>query len=232
MRHLSTTSLVLAASGLALAACSYPSHNAALDQAHSSYSSASADPAVSRFGAYPLAEANENLQVAQAAFSNQEAPTKVTHYATLANTQTEIAASMAKRRQASQEVVATTREMTLGDMNFRVGKADLNSQGISAAGEIATFMKNHPTSNVVLNGYTDSTGSLQLNQKLSLNRAKSVQAALIQDSIDAQRITIQGHGPSDPVASNGTAEGRSKNRRVVAALTPTVEGVGSSQPTQ
>jgi outer membrane protein OmpA-like peptidoglycan-associated protein len=226
--------LVLAACALTVAACSEPpARNAALDQARASYSNASGNPEIARYGSYPLAEAHENLTTAQTAFAQEQPERTVTHYANLANTQSAIAADMARRRQAEGESAGISREITLGDMLFRVGKADLNSQGTQAVGEIAAFMKNHPDRTVAVNGYTDSTGSMKLNEKLSLDRAKSVQTALVGQGIAPDRIAIQGHGPSNPVASNATASGREKNRRVVVDISgPTTAGMGSSTPTQ
>jgi outer membrane protein OmpA-like peptidoglycan-associated protein len=233
-RNLPTRSLILAAGSLALAGCAEPpTHNAALDQARASYSQASADPAVSRYGSYPLAEANENLQIAQAAFANEEPTYKVTHYANMANTQAQIANEMAKRRLAAGEAATVAREITLGDVLFKVGKSDLNSQGQAAVSQVATYLKTNPDRTAAIDGYTDSTGSMKLNQKLSSDRANAVKTALVSDGIAPDRIITQGHGPADPVASNATAAGRQKNRRVVVDLRgPATAGMGSSQPTQ
>jgi len=223
---------VVFAGSLVLAACSSaPPQNAALNQARASYASAASDPQVARYGAYPLAEAQENIGMSQAALNQNYPQSTVTHYANLAQTQSQIAVEMAKRRGAEAESVNLIREVTLGDMNFEVGKANLNARGRQAVGQLATFMNNHPDRNVTLNGYTDSTGSLALNQKLSVDRAKAVQTALIHDGIAPSRMTTQGHGPDNPVASNDTAAGRAQNRRVVADLSaPMMAGVGSSSP--
>jgi outer membrane protein OmpA-like peptidoglycan-associated protein len=65
-----------------------------------------------------------------------------------------------------------------------------------------------------IQGYTDSTGSKSLNQKLSQARAESVVDYLAQRGIQRDRMMAKGFGPSHPIASNATAEGRQKNRRV------------------
>jgi len=230
-RDLPKAGLILAG-GLALAACSSaPPQNAALNQARATYSSAASDPEVTRYGAYPLSESQENLGMAQQGLNQGYPAATVTHHANLANTQAQIAMAMAKRRTAEAHAVNAVREITLGDMNFRVGKADLNAQGKAAVGQVATFMRNSPDRNVTLNGYTDSTGSLQLNQRLSVERAQAVQKQLVADGIAADRISVQGHGPDNPVASNATTTGRSRNRRVTADFSaPMVAGVGSSTP--
>ena len=69
-------------------------------------------------------------------------------------------------------------------------------------------------------GYTDSTGSLQLNQDLSNRRARSVAAYLEGNGVQASRISSYGAGPSQPIASNDTASGRALNRRVEINLRP------------
>jgi outer membrane protein OmpA-like peptidoglycan-associated protein len=69
-------------------------------------------------------------------------------------------------------------------------------------------------------GYTDSTGSRQLNMTLSQQRADSVGSALITQGVAANRVRTSGMGPDNPVASNSTAEGKAQNRRVEITLSP------------
>jgi outer membrane protein OmpA-like peptidoglycan-associated protein len=225
---------VLAAGAVALAACSsQPPQNAALNQARSSYSAASGNADVARYGAYPLAEAQENLVIAQDAWANNEPASKVTHYANLADTQSNIAAAIAKRRIAQSESVNVGAEVTLGDMLFQTGKADLNAKGVATVGQLATFLKNNPDRNISVIGYTDSTGSAKLNAKLSDQRAAAVKTVLVRQGIPADRIAASGRGPANPVASNATPQGRQQNRRVVVDIsTPGAAGVGSSTPSQ
>jgi outer membrane protein OmpA-like peptidoglycan-associated protein len=226
--------VVLAAGGLALAACaSQPPQNAALNQARSSFSSASGNPAVARYGAYPLAEAQENLVTAQQAWANNEPASKVTHYANLAQTQSDIAVAVAKRRTAQSENMNVAREITLGDMLFQTGKARLNAEGMAAVGQLAVFMKNNPDRNIAVIGYTDSTGSRKLNARLSDERAAAVKTALLAQGIVPNRVTTAGRGPADPVASNDTASGRQQNRRVMVDIsTSTTAGAGTSSPSR
>jgi outer membrane protein OmpA-like peptidoglycan-associated protein len=69
-------------------------------------------------------------------------------------------------------------------------------------------------------GYTDSTGSEELNQKLSEKRAESVKNALVGEGVNPARITTVGYGESKPVADNDTEAGRQLNRRVTIFITP------------
>lgn len=71
-----------------------------------------------------------------------------------------------------------------------------------------------------VNGHTDSTGSLQHNQGLSERRAASVANYLGSRGVDQRRMSTMGFGPSQPVASNATPEGRAQNRRVEVAIAP------------
>jgi outer membrane protein OmpA-like peptidoglycan-associated protein len=231
MNHRDLSKMTLLIGGLSMAACSEQPPNAALQQANSSYAQASSDPSVARFGAYPLAEAQENLTISRNAYGNRESSEKVTHYANLAQTQTDIANTVAKRRTLEATTADVGREITLGNMLFNTGKADLNAQGQKAVAELASFLKNNPDRNVTVVGYTDSTGSAKFNNKLSRDRAESVKTALVSDGIPSDRIATSGRGESEPVASNDTEQGRQKNRRVVVDLTgPGGAGVGSTSP--
>lgn len=236
MKYLGTPRMsgILAAGGLALAACaSQPPQNAALNQARATYSAASGNTETARYGAYPLAEAQENLVTAQQAWSNNEPAAKVTHYANLAQTQSNIAAAISKRRMAQSESVDIGMEVTLGDVLFKTGKADLNERGLGEVGKLATFLKNNPDRNVAVIGYTDSTGSRKFNAKLSDQRAAAVKTALVNQGIPADRVAASGRGENNPVASNATPQGRQQNRRVVVDISsPGTAGVGSSTPSR
>jgi len=67
---------------------------------------------------------------------------------------------------------------------------------------------------IEISGHTDNTGSLDLNNRLSQSRAQAVVEYLVQKGIDRSRLEFKGYGPSQPIADNTTAAGRTKNRRV------------------
>ncbi|MDE1156719.1 MAG: OmpA family protein [Neorhizobium sp.] len=73
---------------------------------------------------------------------------------------------------------------------------------------------------VDVNGHTDSTGSVQHNQDLSMRRAVSVANYLASRSVDQRRMSTMGFGSSQPVASNATPDGRAQNRRVEVSIAP------------
>ena len=76
-----------------------------------------------------------------------------------------------------------------------------------------------PDLKVVLQGYTDSTGSAELNQKLSERRALAVSTFLIEQGVSSTRMEIRGLGATNPLMDNNTAKGRQKNRRVDILVT-------------
>ena len=75
-------------------------------------------------------------------------------------------------------------------------------------------MKANSSFNLTIDGYTDNTGDADHNKELSYKRAEAAKARLIEDGISASRITTHGYGIANPIATNDTAEGRAKNRRV------------------
>jgi outer membrane protein OmpA-like peptidoglycan-associated protein len=110
--------------------------------------------------------------------------------------------------------------VTLGDMLFDTGQSRLQADGARSMVQLAEFMKRNPQRQAVIDGYTDSVGSETFNQDLSDRRAQSVQTALVGLGVEAARLRTAGHGESDPVASNDTAQGRQSNRRVEIVFAP------------
>lgn len=104
--------------------------------------------------------------------------------------------------------------LTLGDVLFDVGHAELKPGAFRTMDNLADFMRQNPQRKVRIEGYTDSTGSADFNQQLSESRARAVQLQLIQRNIASDRIEVAGYGVLYPVASNATASGRQLNRRV------------------
>ncbi|MEI6125437.1 MAG: OmpA family protein, partial [Pseudomonadota bacterium] len=104
--------------------------------------------------------------------------------------------------------------LTIGDVLFASGTATLSSRADTEISRLSAFMKKYPDRNVLIEGYTDSTGAEGTNLDLSLNRANAVSHKLIAQGIGSERITTKGFGEESPVASNDTATGREQNRRV------------------
>ncbi len=108
--------------------------------------------------------------------------------------------------------------MTMGDVLFDTDQAQLKSGGERSVDKLASFMTNYPERQVLIEGFTDSTGSDSHNQDLSLRRADAVRNALLSRGIASQRLSTLGHGEAKPIASNDTASGRQMNRRVEVLL--------------
>jgi outer membrane protein OmpA-like peptidoglycan-associated protein len=104
--------------------------------------------------------------------------------------------------------------LTIGDVLFATGKANLSPAADKSVAKLAEFLKKYPTRNVLIEGHTDSVGSDDFNLALSQQRANSVKARLVADAVDAARITTVGYGEKYPVASNDTKAGKAQNRRV------------------
>jgi outer membrane protein OmpA-like peptidoglycan-associated protein len=100
------------------------------------------------------------------------------------------------------------------DAGFASDSAQLNPKLHPALNELATSLLQNPTETVQIVGYTDSTGGDAINLPLSQNRAQSVESYLVSRGVQPQRISTQGLGAQNPVASNDTADGRAQNRRV------------------
>ena len=98
---------------------------------------------------------------------------------------------------------------------FDTGKATIKPESTPALEEIAKLLKANTSLKLIVVGHTDNVGALEMNMKLSADRAAAVAAALGGTySIEPSRLRAHGVGPLAPVASNRTEEGRAKNRRV------------------
>lgn len=102
------------------------------------------------------------------------------------------------------------------DMTFKTGKADLSASARQALQQFAAQMTTADMVNTAIRikGHTDNTGSAEVNERLSLQRAQAVGNVLKANNILANRITEAGLSYNEPIADNSTAAGRKENRRV------------------
>jgi outer membrane protein OmpA-like peptidoglycan-associated protein len=237
----------LLAASVALAACSTPP-NANLEQARTNYTGLQANPQASKVAALETKDASEYLDKANKAYLDREDQAKVDQLAYLTNQRVEVAKqtialrtaennlknAAAQRAQArldardqqikqlqdSLNAKQTDRGtlVTFGDVLFATNKADLKSNGLVNINKLAQFLQENPDRKVIVEGYTDSTGSASYNQSLSERRATSVQVALIKMGVDPARIVAQGYGKEYPVAENASVSGRAMNRRVEVTI--------------
>jgi outer membrane protein OmpA-like peptidoglycan-associated protein len=104
--------------------------------------------------------------------------------------------------------------VNMSDVLFDFGKYTLKPAAREKLAKISGIVLAHPGLALQIEGYTDSVGSDQVNQQLSERRADTVRDYLIEQGVAGSAITAKGFGKANPVASNDTADGRSKNRRV------------------
>jgi outer membrane protein OmpA-like peptidoglycan-associated protein len=104
--------------------------------------------------------------------------------------------------------------VTMADILFATGKYDLAPNARESLAKLSGILLAHPGLKLAIEGYTDSTGSQDFNMKLSGQRADTVRQYLISQGLNPDSITSQGLGEANPVADNGTADGRKQNRRV------------------
>lgn len=97
---------------------------------------------------------------------------------------------------------------------FATGKSNLSQTAKTELSEFASSLINNAQTDVSILGFTDNTGSLAINEKLSNERAQAVANYLINSGVSPSRLTTKGMAWNDPVASNDTPEGRAQNRRV------------------
>ena len=104
--------------------------------------------------------------------------------------------------------------LSMSDILFDVNKASLKADLKTSLAKVAGILSVYQQFNVSIEGHTDNTGSEDHNMKLSQQRADNVKSFLVEQGIDAGRLTAKGLGMTRPIADNKTKEGRQKNRRV------------------
>jgi outer membrane protein OmpA-like peptidoglycan-associated protein len=97
---------------------------------------------------------------------------------------------------------------------FDTGKANLRPEARERLAKVAGILLAYPDIRIEIDGYTDSTGTVAFNERLSRERAAAVESYLSQQGVAGTSMTTQGFGPDNPIASNSTSTGRQQNRRV------------------
>lgn len=123
-------------------------------------------------------------------------------------------ARVALRDSLRAMTAAKNTRVTLRGVNFEINKAVLLPESRDILDDVARSLVANPDVTVEVAGHTDNTGPRALNDSLSLARAESVKAFLVEHGVEAGRMTVHGYAWDQPVASNKTASGRAQNRRV------------------
>lgn len=104
--------------------------------------------------------------------------------------------------------------VTLGDVLFELNRSEVKPGAMDSLRKLADFMRQNPERNVLIEGYTDSTGSAAYNEALSQRRAESVAKVLTDMGVSSAKVKFVGYGPAFPVSANTTESNRAMNRRV------------------
>ncbi|MGL5964810.1 MAG: OmpA family protein [Fusobacteriaceae bacterium] len=111
-----------------------------------------------------------------------------------------------------------------GGVTFPTNKHSINKGFQGPLNEIAYVLSKYPESIIQISGFTDDTGDYNYNMNLSQKRASSVANYLTGQRIDTRRMAVGGYGPEYPIASNKSADGRARNRRVEIKILPPKKG--------
>jgi outer membrane protein OmpA-like peptidoglycan-associated protein len=98
-------------------------------------------------------------------------------------------------------------------VSFYAGSSELDTAARTSLKRLVNYMQGNPKFNILVVGHTDSLGAADYNMDLSIKRADAVKSFLVSNGINGDRITTQGKGSTQNIASNTTREGRAKNRR-------------------
>lgn len=109
------------------------------------------------------------------------------------------------------------------DISFASGQANIQPQFYQPLNDVASTLNEFPQTAVDIIGHADSQGAEDFNQRLSEQRAQSVQSYLLNQNVRPVRMAAIGYGETRPIADNSTAAGRARNRRVEIILTPIVD---------
>jgi outer membrane protein OmpA-like peptidoglycan-associated protein len=118
----------------------------------------------------------------------------------------------------------------MSDVLFDTGKYTLKPNTQISLAKVSGILQAYPGLKLQVEGYTDSVGSDEYNQKLSENRADAVRDFLVTQGVQPDNITATGYGKAKPVADNATASGRAQNRRVNLVVSGDAIGVTQTSP--
>lgn len=235
---------LMVVAGLLLAGCAgQPADDSAWAEVRDAYEQAAQDPQIQARAPTPLFEAEQALEraaesddaaqrehllylasqhidiartVAERAGLERQIKTLASERERLQLAAREQELQQLRSELAALEARRTDRGLlvTLDEVFFETGKANIATGTESTLDKLATFMRDHPDQEVVIEGHTDSRGPEEYNRDLSQRRAEAVKQAMVARGVQSDRLVTRGYGESRPVASNENAGGRQLNRRV------------------
>ena len=186
------------------------------------------------------AQADQQLQAAQAARASAEQQQQISaQQAEQARLQAEQQAEQQRQRLLQQlNQVLQTKDTAKGlivnvsDVLFDTGKSTLKPGAKVRLAKVAGIILAYPDLRLEVDGYTDSTGTAEFNQRLSERRADAVRDFLVSQGVSSNNVGARGFGQADPIASNNTSAGRQLNRRVELVVSGTAIGqnIGTRNP--
>ena len=200
--------------------------NARLAQMHGAAKADDARVAAGQAERDQIVLATRNREVQNAKMATNEAKMQTSEALDQRDQATQTAAQAtqeAARLQAEVDQLKATPTsrglvLTLGDVLFDTGRAELSPGSSRKLDQLAQFLSEHKERRVQIDGFTDSVGTDSYNEELSRRRADAVKSALLVRGIDSSRISTQGYGKAYPVANNTDSGGRQLNRRVEVVI--------------
>ncbi|MGZ5007388.1 MAG: OmpA family protein [Methylobacter sp.] len=236
-----------------VAACT-PAANMSLERARSDYQQAANDPSVRNDASADLFAAEKLLQRAEDSWKEDDDSDETDHLAYLASRKVDLARANANQAEAKKtfEQLSAQKDqirlqardaeiaklkakkvpqgilVTLGDVLFDTGRANLKAGSLQNMYPLVEYLRNHGDTMVKIEGHTDDRGSADYNVNLSQMRAEAVRSFLINNGIAPERISAKGMGEDYPIATNATPSGRQQNRRVEVTITDAAQTTPSS----
>jgi general secretion pathway protein A len=172
-------------------------------------------------GAVPQESALENEAASTTVEEGLPAGNETAPPAATENPAEDGGADMSNQMQAANEMQTADAD-SLSERKFIIyfshNSNDLPDEAFALLDRIAAFTKQRPETQILINGYTDSSGSRSYNISVSQFRVNSIRSYLVGKGVDPMKIEAEGRGPENPIASNETNEGRRLNRRVEIEL--------------
>ena len=182
------------------------------------------------------AKAKADADRARAEADAADARARAAEATKAANKSVEDANAVRERLKAQLNSVLATSESARGlivnmsDVLFDTGKYTLKPDTKVSLAKVSGILAAYPALKLQVEGYTDSVGGDEYNQKLSENRAASVKDFLVSQGVSINNISAAGYGKTKPIADNSTSSGRAQNRRVNLVVSGDAIGVQQSGP--
>jgi outer membrane protein OmpA-like peptidoglycan-associated protein len=207
----------------------------AKNQAQANAATAQQQAATAQQQAADAAAAKARADAAREAAEAQAAAAQNQAAAATANAAAQVTAAREKLRAQLNAILQTTENargliVNMSDVLFDTAKYTLKQNAQVSLAKVSGILQAYPGLTLQVEGYTDSVGGDDYNQKLSENRANAVRDFLVKQGVAAANITATGYGKNFPVADNGTAAGRQMNRRVQLVVSGAAIGITESQP--